>query len=178
MQSTYVKKLKRSHTLHTSHGFTIVELLIVIVVIAILAVISIATYSGVQDRARLSTAQSDMANIKKKLMLYRAENGQFPQDVTALTAAELEVTGSVYGPTPGYDNMIYCVNKDTDEFAFLSSLANQQSTLQISSTGGIQISSLLSSYANTCAPVGATEENRWVTGGLHNNGTWSDWLAH
>ncbi len=39
-------------------GFTIVELLIVIVVIAILAAITIVSYNGIQERARISTAQS------------------------------------------------------------------------------------------------------------------------
>jgi prepilin-type N-terminal cleavage/methylation domain-containing protein len=39
-------------------GFTIVELLIVFVVIAILAAITAVAYSGIQDRARTSIAQT------------------------------------------------------------------------------------------------------------------------
>ena len=45
-------------------GFTIVELLIVIVVIAILAAITIVSYTGIQERARVSAAQAFAAQIK------------------------------------------------------------------------------------------------------------------
>lgn len=46
-------------------GFTIVELLIVIVVIGILAAITIVAYNGTQDRARMATAQSYAAQIRR-----------------------------------------------------------------------------------------------------------------
>lgn len=46
-------------------GFTIVEVLIVVVVIGILAAITIVAYNGVQDRSRMSTAQSYAAQIKR-----------------------------------------------------------------------------------------------------------------
>lgn len=56
-------------------GFTIVELLIVIVVIGILAAIVIVAYNGVQTRARDSQRASDMAHIKKSLLMYNSVNG-------------------------------------------------------------------------------------------------------
>ena len=59
-------------------GFTIVELLIVIVVIAILAAITIVAFNGVQQRARASAASASLASGKKKLELYKAENGTYP----------------------------------------------------------------------------------------------------
>ena len=51
----------------TTTGFTIVELLIVIVVTAILATISIVAYNGIQNRAKASITDTDMANLEKKL---------------------------------------------------------------------------------------------------------------
>lgn len=62
----------------TSSGFTIVELLIVIVVIAILAAITIVAYNGLQQRARDSQRDVDVATIQKALDLYYIDNGQYP----------------------------------------------------------------------------------------------------
>ena len=59
-------------------GFTIVELLIVIVVIALLAAITVVAFNGVQQRARASAASSSLATSKKKIELYKAENGTYP----------------------------------------------------------------------------------------------------
>ena len=64
----------------TTHdnGFTIVELLIVIVVIAILAAITVTAYNGIQERARTTTVNSDLAAIQKAMLLYRAHYGTLP----------------------------------------------------------------------------------------------------
>jgi len=59
-------------------GFTIVELLIVIVVIAILAAIVIVAYSGIQERARISSMQSDMLTLNKAIQMYYTDNGSYP----------------------------------------------------------------------------------------------------
>lgn len=58
-------------------GFTIVELLVVIVVIAVLATVAIVSYSTVQGRARDSIRKSDLAAIKKALMLYYTDQGNW-----------------------------------------------------------------------------------------------------
>jgi prepilin-type N-terminal cleavage/methylation domain-containing protein len=52
-------------------GFTIVELLIVIVVVGILAAITIVAYNGVQERARVSSANSDLALLNKAIQVAR-----------------------------------------------------------------------------------------------------------
>ena len=74
----YEKDVKNSARSMRHGGFTIVELLIVIVVIAILAAITIVAYNGIQQRARDSDRQGDIATIAKAIELYYADNGTFP----------------------------------------------------------------------------------------------------
>lgn len=59
-------------------GFTIVELLVVIVIIAILAAITIVSYSGITNRATISSLQSDLTNASTTLKLDYTSNGIFP----------------------------------------------------------------------------------------------------
>lgn len=60
------------------NGFTIVELLIVIVVIAILAAISVATYTGIQQRANNVKTISAVSAYIDALNNYKVDNGQHP----------------------------------------------------------------------------------------------------
>jgi prepilin-type N-terminal cleavage/methylation domain-containing protein len=73
-----------------SHGFTIVELLIVIVVIGILAAITIVAYNGVQERARVTRANSELNTLEHAILSARIN-----QDKTLM-----QITGS---------NCTYCV---------------------------------------------------------------------
>lgn len=74
-------------------GFTIVELLIVIVVIAILAAISIVAYTGIQNNARASAAQSAAASVRDVAEAYNSLHGSYPT-----TKAEF-VAGAPAGAT-------------------------------------------------------------------------------
>lgn len=64
--------------MYKTKGFTIVELLIVIVVIGILAAITIVAFNGVQQRAKNTQATSDLTNIKKAMLAYKARHGELP----------------------------------------------------------------------------------------------------
>ena len=61
-----------------SNAFTIVELLVVIVVIGILAAITIVSYSGITNRATISSLQSDLTNASTTLKLDQIINSAFP----------------------------------------------------------------------------------------------------
>lgn len=63
-------------------GFTIVELLIVIVVIGILAAITIVAYNGVQQRARVSSANSDLQLLSKAIHVARINNNSHLLGIT------------------------------------------------------------------------------------------------
>src|SRR5665647_1372516 len=78
-------------------GFTIVELLIVIVVIGILATLTIVAYTGIQDRAKIASLQSDLAQASKQLEIYKfsASTGeQYP--INLATAALKATSGNSY----------------------------------------------------------------------------------
>ena len=63
-------------------GFTIVELLIVIVVIGILASITVVAFNGIQERARVSQANSDLSNFVKAIHVARINEGKVLKDIT------------------------------------------------------------------------------------------------
>ncbi len=72
-------KIKAFMRLSTrQRGFTIVELLIVIVVIAILAAITVVAFNGVKSRSTNALVQSDLSANMKRVKLYMATNGTFP----------------------------------------------------------------------------------------------------
>ena len=68
-----------------AQGFTIVELLIVIVVIAILAAISVAAYTNIQERAKTSRRNSEMAQLLKAITLARTATGKTLGEITGNT---------------------------------------------------------------------------------------------
>ena len=92
----------------TMSGFTIVELLIVIVVIAILAAISIVAYTGIQNRANDTAIKNDLANIAKKLEVYKVSISTTEQYPSTLATAgmDLSVSKNAYGNhyTPSASN--------------------------------------------------------------------------
>jgi prepilin-type N-terminal cleavage/methylation domain-containing protein len=63
-------------------GFTIVELLIVIVVIGILAAITIVAYNTVQERARVSRANSDLTLLNKAIHVARINSNTHLYGIT------------------------------------------------------------------------------------------------
>lgn len=91
MRSMYTKRI--------NSGFTIVELLIVIIVIAILAAIVVATYNGVQQKARASAAASDLSNIASKAQygLSSLSTGQYPTTTDMYNVPDLKVNSVSQG---------------------------------------------------------------------------------
>ncbi len=69
--------MQKSYSRNNS-GFTIVELLVVIVVIGILAAITIISYTGINQKAVVSTLQSDLSNAQKQISMYRVVHSSYP----------------------------------------------------------------------------------------------------
>lgn len=101
-----------------SRGFTIVELLIVIVVIAILAAITVVAFNGVQQRARATTAQSELAAVAKKLEMHKIDNGTYPS--ASNNAAWKDYIAQATGQVTEAKNYIICRSPDGSQYAFIA----------------------------------------------------------
>lgn len=83
------------NTRNARPAFTIVELLIVIVVIAILAAITLVAYNGMSNRATDTRRASDLASIKKMLLLYNSTNTTpaSPEQAQLATLVQMYIAG-------------------------------------------------------------------------------------
>jgi prepilin-type N-terminal cleavage/methylation domain-containing protein len=102
----------------SNNGFTIVELLIVIVVIAILATVSIVAYNGIQARGRASEASYGLTQAKKKLELYKVDNGSYP---TTGNLASAGVSDSDVSYQYSSNGTTYCITGTAGNVSYKAS---------------------------------------------------------
>ncbi len=67
-------------------GFTLIELLLVLVILAILAGIVVPMFVGRAEQARVTRAQTDIANIASALDTFEIDNGRYPTTAEGLQA--------------------------------------------------------------------------------------------
>lgn len=102
-------------------GFTLVELLIVVIILAILAAIIIPQFTAATDDATQSAYDTNIANIRAAIDLYRQQHGEYPGNVTS--------TGA--GCPAGSTNVVGAAG----EPAFLAQLRNYTNSAGIACTG-------------------------------------------
>jgi len=93
-------------------GFTIVELVVVIVVIGILAAVTIVSYANVTHNAKIQTVKTDAQGIASSLMRYKASNGSFPSQLSALTQTPAAESTFQYTYTAATDT--FCVTASVE----------------------------------------------------------------
>lgn len=77
-------------------GFTIVELLIVIVVIAILAAITVVAFNGIQERSKVSRANSDLKTLVQAIQVARLSADKTLMGVTGSGCTRCAGTQAAY----------------------------------------------------------------------------------
>lgn len=93
-----------------NNGFTIVELLVVIVVIGVLAAITVVSYTGISQKAVVSSLQSDLANASKQLKMFQVENSNYPSTIdcgqadSSTNKCLKTSSGNSYGSSYTYNN--------------------------------------------------------------------------
>lgn len=66
-------------------GFTLIELLAVVTIMSILFAIGLVTYTNAARNARNSRRRTDVTNIRQALVLYRSDNGVYPENTGLLS---------------------------------------------------------------------------------------------
>ena len=102
-------------------GFTLVELLIVVIILAILAAIIIPQFTAATDDATQSAYDTNIANIRAAIDLYRQQHQEYP--------GEVQSTGA--GCPAGSTNVVGAAG----EPAFLAQLRNYTNSAGVACTG-------------------------------------------
>ncbi|MGB5335559.1 MAG: prepilin-type N-terminal cleavage/methylation domain-containing protein [Woeseiaceae bacterium] len=107
-------------SLRSQEGFTLVELLIVVIILAILAAIIVPQFSAATDDAKQSAYDTNIANIRSAIDLYRQQHDAYPGAVASSGATCVNgtaVTGAV------------------GEAAFIAQLKNYTNSAGLACTG-------------------------------------------
>ncbi len=93
-------------------GFTLIEIMVVILILGLLATLVVQSLRGATDRAKITKAKADIAELKTALERYYLDNGSYPTTEQGLQAL---VTRPTTGPIPAqYENGGYVRQIPTD----------------------------------------------------------------
>jgi prepilin-type N-terminal cleavage/methylation domain-containing protein len=165
-------------------GFTIVELLIVIVVIAILAAITIVAYNGVQNRAYDSAVLSDLNVIAKKIELWHADHGTYPDNWNNASLSDslysVKIDQSAYSTSS--HNLVYCSMSPWTSYAFIA--VSKSGTPFIVTSGssprkytGTQSVEWITNTPSSCNDALPGSVNVGLVGYNHGSNTWAAWTG-
>jgi len=69
----------------TQRGFTLIELLVVIAIIGILASVVLASLNSAREKGRVASAQQQLSEIRKAMLLLHADTGVYPSNISGVT---------------------------------------------------------------------------------------------
>src|SRR5499425_3362282 len=76
--------VSKNKTARRNQGFTLVEMLLVLVILATLAAIVYPKVMGRSEQARITAAQTQIANFKTALDAFEVDNGYYPKGKNGL----------------------------------------------------------------------------------------------
>jgi general secretion pathway protein G len=79
--------MTRSRRRRRKSGFTLIEVLLVLTILVILASFAVLQFTGVQQRARIQAAQTQVGLLKEAIRLYEATVNSYPSSLQALRSA-------------------------------------------------------------------------------------------
>jgi len=71
-----------------ARGFTLIELLVVMAILAMLLSIAAPRYFDSVDRAKEAALRTDLRVLREAIDKYKADTGQYPEDLQALADAK------------------------------------------------------------------------------------------
>ncbi len=77
-------------------GFTLLELMVVTVIIAILTMVASIPIRKARERAYISATRAEMNTALKFVVMYEAQTGQLPDNMTLIKNQGFESSGQIY----------------------------------------------------------------------------------
>jgi type IV pilus assembly protein PilA len=109
LRRAYEQKKGRQAVEGAEAGFTLIELMVVLLIMAILLAIAIPTFLGVKSGAQDRAVQSNLTNALTSAKAAYANGGTYAStaalEVTALQAAEPNITFEATAATSGSNNL-------------------------------------------------------------------------
>ena len=97
-----MRACKSSKGLRAS-GFTLIELMIVVAIIGILAAIAIPKFATLIRKSSEGASKGNLGSIRSALSIYYGDiEGQYPQDIAALTVAGKYLSTVPVAKAPNY----------------------------------------------------------------------------
>jgi hypothetical protein len=110
----------------------------------------VVAYTGIQGRTHNAIVEADAANVAKKMELAKVDLGRYPVSYTEFPDG-LKLSRSAYNTSTS--NVYYCLNRNTDQYAF--GLISKGGKEYIVISG--RVSEVPSAYATAvCETVGQT----------------------
>jgi type II secretion system protein G len=117
-----------------SRGFTLVEMLLVLVILATLAAIVYPKVMGRSEQARVTAAQTQIANFKTALDSFEVDNGYYPKGKNGLNDLIVQPRDAVSW-TPGAVNTSTIAPANTTRVPTTSARKGRREPIRPSETG-------------------------------------------